>query len=339
MGKRHLIKILICTISPVVFISLLVLLFFLYSYLRRSRSKCTNTAIETAVYNTIYDSPEEAEDLITFTEEEQDLTVGDILEAPGEVIGRSSYGTVYRAGLRRTESTVLLRFIRPACVGRAQEVLPVVRMLGLITHGNLVPLRAVYVGPRGEKLFVHPFYAAGTLARFLRDGVVESQRWEITCKISIGIAKGLEHLHNGNTKPIIHGNLKTNNILLDKNLEPRLSDFGLHMILNLTAGQEMLEASALQGYKAPELIKMKDARKESDVYSLGVVLLEILTQKDPIKILSLLNSKDSGFEREISDVFREFFRLAMDCCALAPSSRPDAKSVLKTIEEIARRKL
>ncbi|KAJ3689902.1 hypothetical protein LUZ61_019066 [Rhynchospora tenuis] len=342
---RHLIKLLLCSILPIFLLLLLLLLFFLYRRILRNKHNHQARSIETAVYNTVYDSPDETEDLITFPGGE-DLTASDILEAPGEVIGRSSYGTVYRACLRRTGSTVLLRFVRPTCIGSAQDIVPVVKTLASVTHGNLVPLKALYVGPRGEKLFVHPFYAAGTLAQFLRDGVVESQRWEITCKLSLGITKGLDCLHTGYSKPIIHGNIKTNNILLDENLEPRLSDFGLHLLLNPTAGQEMLEASALQGYKAPELMKIKDATKETDVYSLGVVLLEMLTQRDPIKILSLLHSKDLVFEREISEVFKgcgngegllEFFRLAMDCCSPVPGLRPDVKSILKRLEEISRR--
>nr|CAD1844913.1 unnamed protein product [Ananas comosus var. bracteatus] len=218
--------------------------------------------------------------------------------APGEVVGKSSYGTLYRAGLQGTAtgSVVLLRFVRPACVGRTGEIMPTVRMLGSVRHPNLVPLRALYAGPRGEKLFVHPFYAAGDLARFFRDGVAESQRWEIIRKLSLGIARGLDHLHTGLPKPIIHGNLKTNNILLDSDLQPRLSDFGLHLILNPTSGQEMLEASAARCYKAPELIKMKDATKESDIYSLGVVLLEMLTQKDPVSS-DFLNSRIFAFQQ------------------------------------------
>ena len=94
--------------------------------------------------------------------------------------------------------------------------------------------------------------------------------------MSIGIVKGLDHLHTASQKPIIHGNLKTNNIMLDADFQPRISDFGLYLLLNPAAAQEMLETSAMQGYKAPELIKMRDATMESDIYSLGVIMLEII---------------------------------------------------------------
>jgi hypothetical protein len=99
--------------------------------------------------------------------------VTNILEAPGEVVGKSGHSTLYRASIPvdpagTSAVSALLRFVRPGCAGRSEEIVPIVRMLGTIRHPNLVPLRALYVGPRGEKLLVHPFYAAGTLDRFLR---------------------------------------------------------------------------------------------------------------------------------------------------------------------------
>jgi serine/threonine protein kinase len=112
------------------------------------------------------------------------------------------------------------------------------------------------------------------------EGIEESHRWSIVCNLSLGIAKGLDHLHTGLDKPMVHGNLKTSNVLLDANYECRISDYGLYLLLSPAAAQEMLEASAAQGYKAPELVKMRDATCESDVYSLGVVLLELLAQKE-----------------------------------------------------------
>jgi hypothetical protein len=96
------------------------------------------------------------------------LSVAAILEAPGEVVAKSVHSTLYRAGLSAGEAVALLRFVRPACAAGADEAVAAARVLGAVRHANLVPIRALYVGPRGEKLLVHPFYAAGSLRRFLQ---------------------------------------------------------------------------------------------------------------------------------------------------------------------------
>lgn len=183
----------------------------------------------------------------------------------------------------------------------------------------------------------------------------------------MGIAEGLDHLHTGLMKPIIHGNLKSKNIFLDSNHRPYISDFGLHLLLNPMAGQEMLEASAAEGYKAPELIKMKEASADSDIYSLGVILLEMLTGKEPIngkapsdeefylpnyirravlgrrvselyhpEILSS-NGGGSGDDASVSEArVLKLFQLAMTCCSPSPSLRPTAKQVRWKLEEIGK---
>lgn len=197
------------------------------------------------------------------------------------------------------------------------------------------------------------------------EGIADSQRWNIICKLSLCIAKGLDHLHTGLEKPIIHGNLKTNNILLDASYECKISDYGLYLLLNTGGAHEMLETSAALGYKAPELIKMRDATRESDVYSFGVVLLEMLAQKE-----STANATDNGapnsrdiflpvsfknlvLERKISDAFNSdlvrqsrkagneknlnaFFELATACCSPSPSLRPNTKEILRRLEVIAK---
>jgi serine/threonine protein kinase len=193
------------------------------------------------------------------------------------------------------------------------------------------------------------------------EGINDSQRWEIICKLSIGIVKGLDHLHTRSQKPIIHGNLKTNNIMLDADFQPRISDYGLYLLLNPAAAQDMLETSAVQGYKAPELIKMREVTRESDIYSLGVILLEMLAQKEAgsdsppnARDIHLPASfKDLVLERKISDAFgsdlvrqsknsgweeslNAFFGLATACCNPSPSLRPDTKRILKRLEEISR---
>lgn len=195
------------------------------------------------------------------------------------------------------------------------------------------------------------------------DSNAEAHRWEIIYKISLGIAKGLDHLHTGLQKPLIHGNLKSNNILLEDDYRPRISDYGLHLLLNPTFSQEMLEAAAAQGYKAPELIKMKEATKESDIYSMGVIFLEMLTRKEPVNN-NFLHSKDQHLptslrnlvlEHNISNIFSselvkqskhrsgvseecllKYFQVAMACCSPSPALRPDIKQVVRKLEEIER---
>ena len=107
------------------------------------------------------------EDLMIFQGGE-DLTICDILDAPGEVIGKSNYGTLYKALLQRSNKVRLLRFLRPVCTARGEELDEMIQFLGRIRHPNLVPLLGFYTGPRGEKLLVHPFYRHGSLTQFIR---------------------------------------------------------------------------------------------------------------------------------------------------------------------------
>ena len=147
--------------------------------------------------------------------------------------------------------------------------------------------------------------------------------------------------------------------MLDADFQPRVSDFGLYLLLNPAAAQDMPENAAVQGYKAPELIKMREVTRESDVYSLGVILLEMLAQKEVdgspnARDIHLPASfKDLVLERKIADAFgsgliqqsknsgneaklNAFFELATACCNPSPSLRPDSKRILKRLEEISR---
>ncbi|KAL2558360.1 Protein kinase domain-containing protein [Forsythia ovata] len=331
---------------------------------RRRRRQNVSRDIEASIERKEIGGVVNTEDFLIKFQDVEDLTVHELLDAPGEVIGKSSYGTLYRASLVNSNSLTLLRFLRPTCTLRMKEVVPIIELLGSIRHPNLVPMKAFYAGPRGEKLLVHPFYGLGNLAQFIRDGNGEAHKWPIICRISIGIARGVHFLHTAFGKPVVHGNLKSKNILLDRNYQPYVSDFGLHLLLNPTAGQQMLEASASQGYKAPELIKMKDASEESDIYSLGVILLELLTGKEPIdenpspdqdfylpnvlraailddRITDLyhpdiLLSRNNDQMIVTEDHILRFFQLAMACCSPSTPLRPDIKQILDKLEEIAK---
>ncbi|KAF5810199.1 putative protein kinase RLK-Pelle-LRR-III family [Helianthus annuus] len=280
------------------------------------------------------------EELIRF-EGGEDLTCFDVLDAPGEVIGKSSYGTLYRANLIRSNTFVVLRFLRPACTGKVQDVMHAVQLLGSVRHPNLVPLCGFYVGTRGEKLLVHPFYRRGNLAEFIRDGNSEFQKWSVILRISTGIARGLNHLHTSLQEPIIHGNLKSKNILLGRNHMPFVSDFGLYMLLNPSTIQEMIEDAAVEGYKPPELIKTNDTSVETDIFNFGVILLELLTGKEAnqkpspkqdCRSNSILDHRIFGPVHE-EDILK-LYHLAIACCSPLPSFRPDIKHICKKLQEI-----
>ncbi|KAF2573801.1 hypothetical protein F2Q70_00006508, partial [Brassica cretica] len=182
---------------------------------------------------------------------------------------------------------------------------------------------------------------------WLVGGDDESVKWINILRITIGLTEALDYLHNRMQKPIVHGNLKSKNVLLNSSFEPRVSDYGLHLLLNLTAGQEILDVSAAGGYKAPELIKVKEVSKESDVYSLGVIMLELVTGKEPINKDSTGNAV---IDHKLSDLYRpqilkssgdmseervlKYFQLALSCCSPSPSLRPNIKQVLRKLEDI-----
>lgn len=168
MDHTNMLKLLL-GILPATFVIILVLIIFYYFSRTRKSTVDENDDIEKNQQHPPKDETTQMEELIKFNGGGEDLTIFDILDAPGEVIGKSSYGTIYKAALERSNTVRLLRFVRPAaCTEKAMEVESLVRVLGSIRHSNLVPLLAFYAGPRGEKLLVYPFYRFGNLAQFVK---------------------------------------------------------------------------------------------------------------------------------------------------------------------------
>lgn len=175
--------------------------------------------------------------------------------------------------------------------------------------------------------------------------------WSRRHKIALGIARGLAYLHTGQETPIIHGNVRSKNVLVDEFFVPRLTEFGIDKLMVPAVADEMVSVAKVDGYKAPELQKMKKCSPRTDVYAFGILLLEILMGKKPgkdgrdlpalVKVAVLEETTMDVFDVEVlkgirspaEDGLVHALRLAMGCCAPVASVRPDMHEVVKQLEE------
>lgn len=179
--------------------------------------------------------------------------------------------------------------------------------------------------------------------------------WARRHKIALGLARGLAYLHTGQETPIAHGNLRSRSVLVDEYFVSRLTEYGLNKLMVPAVADEMIAAAKADGYKAPELQKMKRCCPRADVYSFGILLLEILMGKKPgkdartgeavdlpalVKVAVLEETTMEVFDvellkgvRPMEDGLVQALKLAMGCCAPVASVRPDMKEVVKQLEE------
>ncbi|XP_057483633.1 LOW QUALITY PROTEIN: putative kinase-like protein TMKL1 [Actinidia eriantha] len=285
------------------------------------------------------------------------LTLEEVLNATGQVTEKTSYGTIYKAKLA-DGGTIALRLLREGSCKDGSSCLPVIRQLGRVRHENLIPLRAFYQGKRGEKLLIYDYLPNRTLHDLLHESRAgkPALNWARRHKIALGIARGLAYLHNGLETPITHGNVRSKNVLVDDFFVARLTEFGLDKLMIPVVADELVALAKTDGYKAPELQKMKKCNSRTDVYAFGILLLEILLGKRPgkngrsgdyvdlpslVKVAVLEETTMEVFDVEVlkgirspmEDGLVQALKLAMGCCAPVASIRPTMDEVVKQLEE------
>jgi len=175
--------------------------------------------------------------------------------------------------------------------------------------------------------------------------------WPTRMKIAQGMARGLLYLHSNEN--IIHGNLTSSNVLLDEITNAKIADFGLSRLMTTAANSNVIATAGALGYRAPELSKLKKANTKTDVYSLGVILLELLTGKPPGEALNgvdlpqwVASIVKEEWTNEVFDVelmrdastygdeMLNTLKLALHCVDPSPSARPEVQQVLQQLEEI-----
>ncbi|KAL6340176.1 hypothetical protein AAG906_040612 [Vitis piasezkii] len=284
------------------------------------------------------------------------LTLEDVLNATGQVMEKTSYGTVYKAKLADGGS-IALRLLREGSCKDSNSCLPVIKQLGRVRHENLIPLRAFYQGKRGEKLLIYDYLPNRSLHDLLHETRAGKPvlNWARRHKIALGIARGLAFLHTVEA-PITHGNVRSKNVLIDEFFVARLTEFGLDKVMVPAVADEMVALAKTDGYKAPELQKMKKCNSRTDVYAFGILLLEILIGKKPgkngrsgdfvdlpsmVKVAVLEETTMEVFDVEVLKGIRspmeeglvQALKLAMGCCAPVASVRPTMDEVVKQLEE------
>nr|XP_043624804.1 serine/threonine-protein kinase PBS1 isoform X2 [Erigeron canadensis] len=202
------------------------------------------------------------------------------------VIGQGGFGLVYRGVLPGGRKIAVKLMDQPGRQGE-EEFQVEVEMLSRLRSPYLLALIG-YCSETHHRVLVYDFMANGGLQEHLypirgSNAVPSDLEWEMRLRIALEAAKGLEYLHEHVTPPVIHRDFKSSNILLDKGFHAKVSDFGLAKLGSYRAGGHVsTRVLGTQGYVAPEYALTGHLTTKSDVYSYGVVLLELLTGRVPV---------------------------------------------------------
>ncbi|KAJ8555333.1 hypothetical protein K7X08_012829 [Anisodus acutangulus] len=278
----------------------------------------------------------------------------DLLRAPAEVLGSGSFGSSYKADLPIGKPIVVRRFRQMSNMGK-EDFHEHMRRLGKLSHPNVLPLVAFYYR-REEKLLVTDFVENGSLASHLHGPNQPSIGWPIRLKIIKGVARGLSYLYKElPTLTLPHGHLKSSNVLLDHNYEPLVADYALVPVINKDHAKQFMVA-----YKSPEYMQNERLTRKTDVWSLGILILELLTGRFPANYLKQGKGANADLAVWVNSVVREewtgevfdkdmntntnkyncegemlkLLKIGMCCCEMDVGRRWDLREALDKIEEL-----
>ncbi|KAJ1697280.1 hypothetical protein LUZ63_005792 [Rhynchospora breviuscula] len=274
-----------------------------------------------------------------------------LLRASAEVLGRGTFGTTYKAILESGD-TVAVKRLQEVYLSE-KDFREKVARFGELEHKNIVPLLAYYYS-KDERLLVYDFMPMGSLSAVLHGNRGSGRtplNWETRANIALAVSRGLHHIHSAGPT-LSHGNIKSSNVLLTTSYEGRLSDHGLFSFASTRS-----PSSRVAGYRAPEITDPKKISQKADIYSFGVLVLELLTGKAPAQ--AILNEEGVDLPRWVQSVLREdsmgdvfdmdlvryqnagedmmqLLQLAVDCTKQFPDQRPNTAEIVERIEGIVK---
>lgn len=300
--------------------------------------------------------------IATFEKPLRKLTFAHLLEATNgfsadSLIGSGGFGEVYKAQLRDGCIVAIKKLIHVTGQGD-REFMAEMETIGKIKHRNLVPLLG-YCKIGEERLLVYEYMKWGSLEAVLHDKVKvggSKLNWAARKKIAIGSARGLAFLHHSCIPHIIHRDMKSSNVLLDENFEARVSDFGMARLVSaLDTHLSVSTLAGTPGYVPPEYYQSFRCTTRGDVYSYGVILLELLSGKRPIDPSEFGEDNNLvGWAKQLErekrsseivdpELLREkscefelyhYLKVAFDCLEDRPFRRPTMIQVMAMYKEL-----
>ncbi|KAF4362372.1 rust resistance kinase Lr10-like [Cannabis sativa] len=269
-----------------------------------------------------------------------------------EKLGEGAYGEVFKGKLSN-DIFVAVKILNSVSNGNGEDFINEVATIGQIHHVNVVRLVG-YCADGFRRALVYEFLPNDSLDKYISvrgpidDINVCSLSWEKLLDIVLGTAKGIEYLHQGCDKRILHFDIKPQNILLDHNFKPKIADFGLAKLCSKDQSiVSMSTARGTIGYIAPEIFSRNfgNVSYKSDVYSFGMLLLEIVGGRRcnntdeiyyPEWIFNLLEEGedlriyiDEGGDGKIA---KKLAMVGLQCIQWHPIDRPTMKVVVQMLE-------
>jgi hypothetical protein len=196
------------------------------------------------------------------------------------LLGIGGFGRVYRGALASKTEVAVKKVAHGSRQGMREFVAEVVS-IGRLRHRNLVQLLG-YCRRKGELLLVYDYMPNGSLDRYLYDRSRTALSWGQRFRIIKGVASGLLYLHEDWEQVVVHRDIKASNVLLDKEMNARLGDFGLARLYDHGTDPHTTHVVGTMGYMAPELGHTGKASKASDVFSFGAFMLEVACGRKPV---------------------------------------------------------
>ncbi|KAH9698956.1 putative LRR receptor-like serine/threonine-protein kinase [Citrus sinensis] len=275
--------------------------------------------------------------------------------SPRNVIGTGRFGTVYKAEL--PDQTVAVKLLSSQSKQVIDQIGTEVYALTTLKHENIVQFLDGY-SKKDLNLLIYEYMEKGSLERALFDANSSTRLdWPTRVRICHGIAKGLKYLHEDNpSRKIVHRNIKPSNILLDGNLNAKVSDLGLAKLYDEENPYKFIQEKGTVVYMAPEYAMRKAITEKVDVFSFGIVLLEIISGQTNAKYeanqeteflldtaivlhskgrLSELVDKQMPNEHVVMKQAKIILELAMRCVDQSPTLRPTMSEVVSELERIS----